>query len=277
MPELPEVETYVRELAPALYGRQVMDAQVLWPRTIAAPTPEAFAQRISGARFITFERRGKYMVLGLDQGDTLIVHLRMTGHLHVHPASMAPDKHTHVVMSLDDGRRLDFQDSRKFGRLWLTPDPGLVLAHLGPEPLDAHFSMAEWQAKLTGRRAAIKALLLDQAIIAGVGNIYADEALFLAGLHPTQRGGDLTQAQLAALHASIQTVLLAAIEKGGSSLGNSSLQNHVRPTGEPGNYQEAHRVYQRTGQPCPRCGCPIERMVIAQRSSHFCPQCQRLG
>ncbi|MCL4858426.1 MAG: bifunctional DNA-formamidopyrimidine glycosylase/DNA-(apurinic or apyrimidinic site) lyase [Caldilineaceae bacterium] len=277
MPELPEVETYVRELTPALHGRQVMDAHVLWPRTIAAPTPEAFVQRISGARFIAFERRGKYMVLGLDQGDTLIVHLRMTGHLHVHPASMAPDKHTHVVMSLDDGRRLDFQDSRKFGRLWLTRDPGLVLAHLGPEPLDAHFSMAEWQAKLAGRRAAIKALLLDQAIIAGVGNIYADEALFLAGLHPTQRGGELTLPQLAALHASIQAVLLAAIEKGGSSLGNSSLQNHVRPTGAPGNYQEAHRVYQRTGQPCPRCGYPIERMVIAQRSTHFCPQCQRLG
>lgn len=274
MPELPEVETYVRELAPLLRGRQVTDVEVRWPRTIAAPPPEAFVQRIVGQRFAQFQRRGKYMLLGMDSGDTLIVHLRMTGHLHVHPASMTPDKHTHVVMALDDGHRLAFQDARKFGRIWLTPDPARVLARLGPEPLDEQFSVAAWQKKLAGRRAAIKALLLDQAIVAGVGNIYADEALFWAGLHPTRRGGDLTSAQLTTLHAAIDAVLRAAIEKGGSSLGDSSIQNYVRPNGAPGAYQAAHTVYQRTGQPCPRCGALIERMVIAQRSTHYCPQCQ---
>lgn len=275
MPELPEVETYVCDLAPLLRGRRVEGAQVRWPRTIAAPEPEAFVQRIARQRFVEFGRRGKYLLLGMDSGDTLIVHLRMTGHLLVQPGPIEPDAHTHVVLELDDGRQLHFQDTRKFGRLWLTADPAPVLARLGPEPLEAAFLPEVLAQKVAGRKAPIKNLLLDQTVVAGVGNIYADEALHQAGIHPARAGGGLTAEELEKLHAAIQAVLGAALANGGSSLGASSVQNYVRPTGEPGAFQTAHRVYKRAGQPCLRCGTPIERIVIAQRSAHFCPHCQQ--
>lgn len=275
MPELPEVETYIRDLAPLLRGRQVASAHVRWPCTIAAPEPEAFVQRITGQRFVEFGRRAKYMLLGMDSGDTLIVHLRMTGHLLVQSGLFEPDAHTHVVIGLDDGRQLHFQDARKFGRIWLTPDPAPILARLGPEPLEAAFSPEVLAQKVAGRKAPIKNLLLDQTIVAGVGNIYADEALHQAGIHPARAAGELTAEELARLHTAIQTVLGAALLNGGSSLGASNVQNYVRPTGEPGAFQRDHRVYKRTGQPCLRCGTPIERMVIAQRSAHFCPNCQQ--
>jgi formamidopyrimidine-DNA glycosylase len=274
MPELPEVETYIRDLTPLLHGRQVASAQVRWPRTIAAPEPDTFVQRISGQRFVNFGRRAKYMLLSMDSGDTLIVHLRMTGHLLLQPGNIEPDAHTHVVLGLDDGRQLHFQDARKFGRIWLTSDPASVLARLGPEPLDASFLPETLGRKIAGRKAPIKNLLLDQTILAGVGNIYADEALHLAGIHPARPGGGLTAEELARLHRAIQDILGAALGSGGSSLGNSNVQNYVRPGGEPGAFQTNHRVYQRTGQPCLRCGSPIERLVIGQRSAHFCPTCQ---
>jgi formamidopyrimidine-DNA glycosylase len=276
MPELPEVETHVRDLAPLLQDHQVVGAQIFWPRTIAEPSPEGFAQRIVGQRFVRFSRRGKYMLLEMDSGDTLIIHLRMTGHLRVEPAESLPDKHVHVLLDLDDGRRLLFQDARKFGRLWLVADPAPVLAGLGPEPLAAEFPIHELAAKLAGRKAPIKALLLDQRLLAGVGNIYADEALHLAGIHPARPAGTLTLEELSRLFAAIRTVLAAAIEDGGSSLGDSSVTNYLRPNGAPGNYRSAHGVYDRKGQPCFRCGAPIERIVLAQRSAHFCPVCQPL-
>jgi formamidopyrimidine-DNA glycosylase len=274
MPELPEVETYVRELTPLLAGRQVCAAQVFWPRTIAAPDVPAFLTQIVGQQFATFGRRGKYMLLGLASGATLIVHLRMTGHLQVEPAGVAPDKHTHVLLELDNGARLLFRDARKFGRIWLADDVAPVLARLGPEPLSDDFTPAALGARLAGRQAAIKALLLDQAIVAGVGNIYADEALFRAGIHPLRSGGSLTDAELARLHAAVCTVLEEGIAAAGSSLGVSSIQNYQRPSGAPGSFQEQHRVFQRTGQPCLVCGAPIARIVVAQRGTHFCPHCQ---
>jgi formamidopyrimidine-DNA glycosylase len=275
MPELPEVETYVQELEPLLDGRRVIGAQVAWPRIIAEPTPEEFVHRIVGQRFVRFARRGKYMLLGLDGGDTLIVHLRMTGHLLVHPPTVAPDKHTHVVLELDDGRRLHYQDSRKFGRLWLVADPEAVVYRLGPEPLAEHFSVEGMAARLTGRKAPIKALLLDQSIVAGVGNIYADEALFSARIHPARPGGALTHEEIERLHGAIRQILATAIEHRGSSLGDSTIQNYLRPSGEQGGYQAARLVYAREGEPCSCCGAPIERRVLAQRSAHFCPNCQQ--
>jgi len=273
MPELPEVETYVRELAPILAGRQVVGAQVAWARTIAWPDAEAFTAQIVGQQFERFDRRGKYMLLGLASGLTMIVHLRMTGRLLMVDADTAAP-HTHVVMALDDGRHLIFQDSRKFGRIWLVPDTTPVLARLGPEPFDDAFTAAALAAALHGRAASIKALLLDQHIVAGVGNIYADESLFRARIHPARSGGALDSAEVMALHSAIQHVLAEGIANAGSSLGASGLQNYSRPGGAPGGFQEKFNVFRRTGQPCPQCGAPIDRIVLAQRSTHFCPNCQ---
>lgn len=274
MPELPEVETYVRELAPALAGRQVLHAQVTWPRIIAAPDVAAFQAQIVGQRFAHFDRRGKYMLLGLTSGATLIVHLRMTGHLLLQPANQPPDKHTHVVLGLDNGQMLHYQDARKFGRLWLVNNPAAVLDNLGPEPLSEHFTVSEFAVRLAQRSTPIKALLLDQTVVAGVGNIYADEALFLAGLYPMRPANSLQTEEIKRLHEAILHVLTSAILHHGSSLGASGLQNYQRPNGEAGAFQDKHQVYHRSGKPCYRCGEPIVRIVIAQRSTHFCPSCQ---
>lgn len=274
MPELPEVETYVRELAPLLQGRQVLAAHVLWPRTVAAPDADAFMVQMTGQRFATFGRRAKYMLLGLESGDTLIVHLRMTGHLHLKQAGEAPDAYTHVVFDLDDGSCLHYQDPRKFGRMWLTAQPEKMLARLGPEPLGDQFTAVALAGKLAGRKASIKALLLDQTLAAGVGNIYADEALFRAAIHPARAGGSLTLVESERLAAAIAAVLMDGIAAAGSSLGTSGLQNYSRPGGQAGGFQDEHRVFRRTGKPCLVCGAPIERIVLGQRSTHFCPQCQ---
>lgn len=275
MPELPEVETYVRDLAPLLQGRTVKGVTILWSRIIAAPTLDAFMRHIIGQQFTTFSRRGKYMLLGLASGDTLIVHLRMTGRVLIYDQPVMPDKHTHVVLDLADGGQIHYQDSRKFGRLWLVADPVSVLHKLGEEPLTATFDVDALAAKLAGRSASIKALLLDQSVLAGVGNIYADESLFLAGIHPTRPGNTLTRQEVDKLYTAIQTVLTRAIEQHGSSLGRSSIQNYARLGGEGGGFQEEHKVFQRTGEPCVCCGEPIQRIVITQRSTHFCPSCQQ--
>ncbi|MFZ1771542.1 MAG: bifunctional DNA-formamidopyrimidine glycosylase/DNA-(apurinic or apyrimidinic site) lyase [Caldilinea sp.] len=276
MPELPEVETYVRDLTPLLRGRQVLGATVTWPRTIALPDAASFIDQVAGQRFTHFDRRGKYMLLGLESEMTLIVHLRMTGHLLVVAGDAQMAQHTHVTMELDDGRRLIFQDARKFGRLWLVTDPAPILAHLGPEPFDPAFTSEHFGARLQNRTASIKALLLDQSIVAGVGNIYADEALFHARIHPMRAAGGLNASEVATLHNAIRQVLTAGIAKAGSSLGGSSLQNYSRPGGAPGGFQEEFQVFRRTGQPCRQCGAPVARIVVAQRGTHFCPHCQQL-
>lgn len=270
MPELPEVETYRRELAPELHQRSVLAAKVFWPRIIADPSAPLFEKAIIGEQFQNFGRRGKYLLLRLQSGKCLIVHLRMTGEIHIHPASVHPDKHTHVTLTLDDDRVLHYRDQRKFGRLWLVDDPEEVLFRLGPEPLEADFTPAILGDGIKGRKAAIKALLLNQAIVAGVGNIYADEALFRSKIDPRKAGGKLKKSEITALHAEIQTVLEMGIEKRGSSL-----QNYVRLGGMTGNAQDEHQVFRKTGQPCPVCATPIKRVVVAQRSTHYCPKCQR--
>jgi len=275
MPELPEVETYVRDLAPLLQGRTVTGATIFWPRIIAEPNVEQFMDAMIGQRFATFGRRGKYMLLGMESGDTLLIHLRMTGRVIVYAQPVTPDKHTHVVFDLADGGQVHYQDSRKFGRLWLVTDPAFVLAKLGEEPFAATFDAAYLVAKMASRTTSIKALLLDQSIIAGVGNIYADESLFLAGIHPARPGNSLTQTEIERLQLAVQTVLTRAIEQHGSSLGRSGIQNYARPSGEFGGFQEEHKVFQRTGEPCITCEQAIQRIVLAQRSTHFCPHCQQ--
>lgn len=274
MPELPEVETYVRELAPALTGRTIQAAHVFWPRTIAEPLAGEFPDRIAGLTFDRFARRGKYMLLGMNDGSTLIVHLRMTGKLLILPADSERNPHTHVVMELDNGSALHYNDPRKFGRIWLVPDHSTVIAKLGPEPLDEAFRVEDFAARLAGRTAPIKSLLLDQRLVAGVGNIYADEALFRAGIHPARAGGSLTSDEIVRLHAAIRDVLQAGINRRGSTLGDSNLQNYIRPGGMPGDFQNEFFVFRRTGEPCLVCGTPIVRTVIGQRSTHFCPNCQ---
>jgi formamidopyrimidine-DNA glycosylase len=246
----------------------------LWPRTIADPLAEEFPARIAGLGFESFARRGKYMLLGMNDGSTLIVHLRMTGKLLMLPGESEIQPHTHVVMHLDDGSALHYNDPRKFGRIWLVPDHAPVLAKLGPEPLDDDFRPDSFATRLAGRNAPIKALLLDQSVVAGVGNIYADESLFRAGIHPARPGGSLTPEEATQLHEAIREVLVAGILRRGSSLGGSSLQNYLRPGGLPGDFQNEFMVFRRTGEPCLVCGTPIVRIVIAQRSTHFCPHCQ---
>lgn len=274
MPELPEVETYVRELAPELTGRTITAARVFWSRTIAEPLSEEFPDRIAGLGFQDFDRRGKYMLLGMNDGSTLIVHLRMTGKLLILPNDTEPNLHTHVVMDLDDGRSLHYNDPRKFGRIWLVPDRMPVLSKLGPEPLADEFTLDGFVARLARRNAPIKALLLDQSVVAGVGNIYADESLFHARIHPARAGGSLNTDELTRLQKAVRDVLSAGIARRGSTLGGSNLQNYLRPGGLPGDFQNEFFVFRRTGQPCLVCGTPIVRIVIAQRSTHFCPNCQ---
>lgn len=275
MPELPEVETYVRDLTPLLREQTITGVTVLWPRIIAAPTVAQFMEGVLGQRFTSFSRRGKYMLLGLNSGNTLLVHLRMTGRVIVYAQPMMPDKHTHVVFDLADGGQIHYQDSRKFGRLWLVTEPGVLLAKLGVEPFAPTFEVNYLAAKLSSRTATIKALLLDQSIVAGVGNIYADESLFLAGIHPARPGNSLTNVEIKKLHSAVQQVLARAIAQHGSSLGRSSVQNYARPGGEFGEFQEEHKVFQRTGEPCLACSQPIQRIVLGQRSTHFCPICQQ--
>lgn len=274
MPELPEVETVAADLRDQLIGLRFTGAQVNWPRTLAHPGPESLSTGISGREVTSISRRGKYLLIGLDNDFTLIIHLRMTGRLAVvpegDPALCAA--HVRALFGLDGGRYLVFSDARKFGRIWLVNDPAGVVGKLGPEPLAWDFTAADLAGRLKGRRTAIKALLLDQTVVAGVGNIYADEALFLARIHPRRSGASLREEEIDRLHDALRAVLDEAIGQRGTML-----RDYRTPYGPDGAYQERLRVYRQTGLPCPRCGAPIERIRLTQRSTHFCPRCQEAG
>ncbi len=269
MPELPEVETFVRALRKPLVGRTITGARNDWPRHIALPSPDELRRRITGRRIEAVDRRAKYLVFSLDDDETLIIHLKMTGHLSVTAAETAPDKYAHTVFELDDGRELRFRDPRKFGRVYLVRDPGGILGPLGPEPLEGDFTAEALAARLAGRKRVLKPLLLDQTFIAGIGNIYADEALFHRAAAP-RRSDTLTESETIALHAAIRRVLAMGIEREGASI-----SNYVKADGEMGDMQNALAVFRRTGQSCYTCGAPIERIVLGGRSTHFCPNCQR--
>lgn len=270
MPELPEVETTVRALREPLLGHTITAVSNDWPRHLATHDLDALNWQMRDQRFEAINRRAKYLVFSLSGGDTLIIHLKMSGHLAVVDADEPRHKHVHTVFSLDNGRELRFRDMRKFGRVYLVQDPETVLGGLGPEPLDDEFSPAVLRGRLNGRSRAMKPLLLDQSFIAGVGNIYADEALFYSHIHPRRTADSLTENEIGALYAAIQKVLTMGIEREGASI-----DLYTKPDGTRGDMQNAVAVFRRTGQPCYQCQTPIERIVMNSRSTHFCPQCQK--
>lgn len=269
MPELPEVETVARGLL-TLVGRTFTGARVAWPRTIAYPGIAEFKKKIVGRRVVSVGRRGKYVVIGLDRGY-LLIHLKMSGRLRIAPASVPPDKHAHTLFDLDNDRQLRFHDTRKFGRVYLVDDPEQVTARLGPEPLSEEFTLDDFRQRLARRSGRLKSLLMNQHFLAGVGNIYADEALFAARLHPLRKADSLSPAEQARLYQAIRSVLNKAIASRGTTLDDGGYRDAA---GQKGAYQEQIAVYGRQGGACPTCQTPIERMRIGGRSSHFCPQCQ---
>jgi len=274
MPELPEVETVVRELrADGLIGRVITKARAFWKPMIAPLTPAAFAARLKGQRVQSIHRRAKYIVLTLSKDDTLLIHLRMTGQLNLDRQKAERESHQHVVLQLDDGRELRYRDTRKFGRWLLTHTPERILGRLGPEPLSDQFDQKAFISHLRTRRRQLKPLLLDQTFLAGIGNIYADEALWTARLHPGRIASTLSATEARRLHVAIRHVLRRGIRNKGTTLG-SALSNFQRPGGKRGQNQAGLNVFRRTGLPCLRCSKPILRMIISQRSTHLCPNCQ---
>jgi formamidopyrimidine-DNA glycosylase len=271
MPELPEVETIVRGLAPVLEGRRIAAIE-LRRGDLRRPFPPDLCQRLTGARVIAVRRRAKYGLIETDRGDTLVFHLGMSGHWRIDPVSLGP--HDHVVIETADGRRLALNDARRFGSLDLVPsdrlNEGAPFATMGPEPLGPDFDGAYLARALAGRTAPIKALLLDQRIVAGLGNIYVCDALSLAGIAPGRAGGRIARRRLDHLAEAIREVLRAAIAAGGSSL-----RDYVRPDGELGYFSKDWRVYGREGKPCPDCATSIRRRVDGGRSTFYCPKCQR--
>jgi len=264
MPELPEVETIARSLRPELTGQVVLASLVLWPRTLAGISVEQFNTQITGQQFQRVSRRAKYLDLQLTNLH-LFVHLRMSGDLAIKDPNYQPEKHDRVILKLSDGGQLVFNDTRKFGRVWLTAHPEDVLGGLGPEPLDPEFTALALHTRLLERHRQIKPLLLDQTFLAGLGNIYTDEALHLSGIHPLRISDTISISEVERLHGAIQTVLMAGIEHNGASF------DWVY---RGGNFQNYFRVYDRAGQPCPTCGAPIQKIIVGQRGTHFCPNCQ---
>jgi len=269
MPELPEVETIARGLQELLIGRQFIGVRVGWENLVARPTVEEFKRGLVGQRILGVKRRGKYLVFTLSSGGSLIVHLRMTGRLLIKNADDELDKHDHLIFELDDARELRFNEVRKLGRVYLVDNEDEVVGDLGPEPLDDDFTSADFAALLSGRRGMIKPLLLKQQFMAGVGNIYADEALFAARIHPERRADTLTAEEAEGLYHALRQVLRQGIENRGTTL-----TAYRDAEGREGENQDYLRVFRRAGQPCPRCGTPIERTVVGGRGTYFCPKCQ---
>ena len=270
MPELPEVETFRRYLlqgndgAPSILGKRIRDADLLWEGTLAAPEPEEFLARIKGQYVTGIGRRGKNLLIHLSR-DTLIIHLRMSGELVVEEQTNTPGKHYRLMINFDDQYRLAFNNIRKFGRIWLTDNPREQLANLGPEPLGDDFTADQLHLLLSSRSRQLKYLLLDQKVIAGLGNIYTDEALHHAKLHPATKSNTLTIEQTERLWESIRKVLLDGIKFQGSSIDWMY---------QGGDYQTYLSVYNLEGEPCKNCDTPVERIKIAQRSTYYCPTCQ---
>ncbi|MBV9734804.1 MAG: bifunctional DNA-formamidopyrimidine glycosylase/DNA-(apurinic or apyrimidinic site) lyase [Acidisphaera sp.] len=280
MPELPEVETVMRGLEARLRGRRILRA-TLRRGDLRWPFPAGLQGRLTGARVLGFRRRGKYILMRLDGGDSVLIHLGMSGRMLIGPArpNAPPPAHEHVVLETDDGGRVGFVDPRRFGAVDLVgtaqEDAHRLLRDLGPEPLDPAFSPARLAGALAGRRTPLKAALLDQRVVAGLGNIYACEALFRARLSPHRSAHTVGAGRAAALVTAIRATLGEAIAAGGSSL-----RDYVRPDGELGYFQHAWKVYGREGLPCERCpgppSCPgIRRIVQSARSTFFCPRTQR--
>lgn len=272
MPELPEVETVVRGLRPDLVQRRICGMWFDWARIIHTPSPELFEAQINGQQIQSVRRRAKYILIELES-DLLVVHLKMTGRLYVVPpeSTQEADRWVHVKFMLDDGRELRFSDSRKFGRVYLVDDLTQITGTLGPEPLEDDFTLEIFQQQLGGRSRAMKALLLDQTRIAGVGNIYADEALHRARIHPLRPANSLNPDEWERLYHAVRAALFDGVAYQGASI-----QWYRKADGSKGSSQDHFYVYGRTGQACSTCGSPIEKIRVAQRGTHFCPNCQPL-
>jgi formamidopyrimidine-DNA glycosylase len=274
MPELPEVQTIVNDLnAAELIGIPIIGAEVFWSRTIAEPSPRLFCQRIQGLRFTAIVRRGKYLLFKTDNNNTLLLHLRMSGRLHLVSAAMPRVKHEHVILSFNDKRQLRFHDTRKFGRMHLVNDPQRILSRLGPEPLGQGFTVKVLADRLKRHRRLLKPLLLDQAFIAGLGNIYVDEALWDAKIHPNRIAATLSMDEIRALHRAIPRVLKRGLKNLGTSLGTGAT-NFYSVGRHRGRNKDQLKVFRRTDLPCPRCKSTIQRIIVGQRSTHICKRCQ---
>ena len=267
MPELPEVESLVRRLRPQLEGKTITAVDVRWNRTIDRPKPKEFTRVLTGATITRCARRGKFLTFELRCADheqrTWYVHLRMSGSLIVEAGHSLPQLHDRVVLSLSSRKKLRFHDPRKFGRMYCVSDPLSVVKHLGPEPFDQAL-VDSFPERLRGRRGAVKSLLLKQDFLAGVGNIYADEALWHAGIHPQRSADRISPPRATELLKAIIRCLTAAIDAQGTDFGDHVVVGDYVPN-----------VYGRTGKPCHRCRTPIKRIVVGQRGTHFCPKCQR--
>jgi formamidopyrimidine-DNA glycosylase len=273
MPELPEVETVARGLRAVLPGRRILNVRL--GKTDFIDDPAAIERDLPGSRVTGIRRFGKFLVVDLESSNgtahdrSLLIHLGMTGRIVACGPQAPVLPHTHVFLGLDNGRELRYTDIRRFGRMAIVEggEREKILGPLGPEPLEA--TEEEFAEKLAGRRARIKSLLLDQTVLRGVGNIYADESLFRAGIHPMRMGASLKREEIHRLRRAVQRVLTEAIR-----LGGSTVSDYVDSDGLPGEFQLRHRVYQRQGKKCMRCGEKIRRATVAGRSSHFCPKCQ---
>lgn len=268
MPELPEVETVKTELSPHIIGRAITGVTLFWEGIVRQPKAGEFCSRLVGQKITDIARRGKYLIVSLNSGDFLIIHLKMTGSLIVGKDSSEPPKFTRAVLHLDEGI-IFFRDPRKFGLMRLVKDEKSIVGELGPEPLEAVFTPQLLAQCLAKRVAPIKALLCDQSVLAGIGNMYADEALFAAKIHPLRSGSSLSEGEIAHLHQAIRQVLWSAIGHKGASVAN-----YFRPDGTIGTAHFEFKVSRRRGLPCVNCGTSLERIVVRNRGTYFCPKCQ---
>ncbi len=267
MPELPEVETIKIELSPRVVGRSFTKVKILDAKLVCGGSAGEVRRGLIGQKVESLERRGKYLLFHLLNGRSLIMHLRMTGGLLLNPKAM--DRYTRAIFHLSNGHRFVFSDRRRLGKMWLVDDADAVVRKLGPEPLDKRFTPNVLRQRLSRHQIPIKAALLDQGIVAGIGNMYADEALFAARINPLRKANDLSPAEVRTLHNCIRRVLKAAIDSKGASV-----DTYVRPEGELGAAHFDFKVAHKGGEPCPLCSNTIERCVVQNRGSYFCPLCQ---
>lgn len=277
MPELPEVETVRKGLEQLVVGKTIASVAVFWPRIIESPEVLVFQEFLIEQEVLAVKRRGKFLILKLTDFD-LVSHLRMEGKYEYFPSeeTAIQDKHTHVIFHMREGSQLQYRDVRKFGRMALVPKNQSSeykgIKQLGPEPLTVDFQLIPFQAALKKKKMAIKPLLLNQKIVVGLGNIYVDEALWFAKIHPERPADSLTEAETSLLYEGTISVLAKAVEAGGTTI-----RTYANALGEAGTFQVALKVYGQTGEPCPRCGTPIQKIKVAQRGTHFCPTCQTRG
>jgi len=270
MPELPEVETVKNQLLPHIIGRTITKVTLLWERMVKGQDAAEFTRRIAGQKILDIVRHGKYLIVNLNSGEKLIIHLKMTGSLLLEKDTAEMPKFTRAIIHLDNGQNIYFRDPRKFGLLKLAKNTNEIDAKLGPEPLEAGFTLKLFAESVLKRTAPIKALLLDQKFVAGVGNMYADEALFLARIDPRRPANSLKKTQIKRLYNAIHDVLIAGIKYGGASV-----VTYFHPDGSVGTAHQHFNVAHNQKKECPVCGGPIKRVVVRGRGSYYCPKCQK--